>query len=118
MYVSRELLEPLLGGRQIDCIADRLGISYDWLVEALHLPAGTRITGVSVSLRFDRDQVALRVEHPDFVETIPGNVLPEVGAWYGHGVLSWTGPAVGTPPTAPEQMEDWFRPVVKFREFL
>lgn len=83
MNVSRQLLLPLLPeGKEIDCIADRLGVKYDWLAKALHFPEGTKITGVSVSLRFWYDEISLRLESPDFIETEEGNCLPEVQALY------------------------------------
>lgn len=104
MYVSRSLLESLLPeGKTIDCVADKLGAEYAWLAEAMKLPANVRITGVSMALRFVYDQVAIRVECSDFVETLPSNCLPEVQATYKRGVdgkgvfVRWEGPAMSQP---------------------
>lgn len=71
MRCSRELVEALLPpGKVIDCVADKVGpVDYDWLRRALLLPDDCRITGVSASLFFDWDQVAIRVESEAFVET-------------------------------------------------
>lgn len=85
MMVSTHLLLDILpAGKTIDCVADKLGaaVDYVWLHAALLLPADCRITGVSMSLGFDRDQIAIRVESHDFPETEEGCHLPEVRAWY------------------------------------
>lgn len=80
---------------------------------ALKLPANCRITGISNQIYFYSDEIAFRIESPDFVETEPCNVLPEVVALYmDHGKSTiynqhwivesrgyfycWDGPAVET----------------------
>ena len=127
MAVSTDLLLPLIPeGKTIDCVADALGVKYDWLSEALRLPAGSRITGVSMIARFARDEVLIRVQHPDFVETEEGCVLPDVQAVYGwddRGAATfacWAGPAVNTPRVVPHAAGPRWPQAgkVKFREFL
>lgn len=51
---------------------------------ALKLPENCRITGVSADCAFNKDQIAFRIESPDFVETMEGCTLPEVRAVYQH----------------------------------
>lgn len=102
MIISRQLLENLLPeGKILDCVADKLGVAYEWLVEAMKFPVGTRITGVSMAARFVYDQIMLRIEHPDFIETEEGHQMPEVQANYERDAkgtprfVGWTGAAVG-----------------------
>lgn len=102
MNVSRELMEHMLPpGKVIECVADKLGVQYEWLVEAMQLPAGSRITGVSIAVRFFHDEVAIRIEHPDFIETAEARTLPEVQAIYERNAdgsprfVKWCGAAVG-----------------------
>ncbi len=118
MSVARGLLLPLLpAGKStldLDGVADATGERFTWLAEVLLFPAGTKITGVSTALRFDRDEICLRLESPDFVETAQGNQLPGVDAsyhWHGGGMnfMGWSGPAVAVSSS---------EPAVKFREFL
>ncbi len=81
LRVSRTMFEGwLLEGQTVDCVADRLGIKYDWLHKAILLPDNAIITGVSASLYFAQDQVAIRIACPDFVEVPDGVTLPEIDA--------------------------------------
>lgn len=114
LRMSREtalsLLPPGRGPEDLDGIADVAGDGFGWLARALRLPAGARVTGVSTALRFGYDEVCFRIGHPDFAEVPPGNMLPEVEAFYRDGEsgeLAFRGYGIpATPPT------------VKFREFL
>ena len=99
LRVSRPLLEALLPDfrtvallRYGELVKPRLGMFTDVAAQvaeiaapfhsALKLPANCRITGISVGHLFDRDEVAFRIESPDFVETLDGGPLPEVQAVY------------------------------------
>lgn len=123
LNVSCELIRTILPeGKTVadlEGLADESGQRFAWLGEALKLPASAKVTGVSTALRFPYDEVALRVECPDFVETPPGNRLPEVGLVITTGTngkwafLRWEGAAVSGPKARPE-----VAPTVKFREFL
>lgn len=131
LRVSRPLLEALLPDfrtvavlRYGELVEPRLGPSTDVAAQvielaapfhrALKLPASCHIAGISVGYLFDRDEVAFRIESPDFVETPEGGPLPEVTAVYQHRnnflftsgqvkfegssgyFLCWSGPAVET----------------------
>ena len=126
MKVSRELLEELMPDWQTrararygDMVDDRLPKDVEAIAGpyhlALKLPANCRITGISADLLFLYDQIAFRIESPDFVETKPGSQLPSVNAVYHNRYefnfeltdevqlksatgyfLRWDGPAVET----------------------
>jgi hypothetical protein len=102
MRVSGELIRKLLPqGKAIDCLADKISndLDYSWLHDALLLPKNSEITGVSVSIFFYRDEVAIRLRCSDFRETLEGCDMPEVGAEYCRvgdksRFVRWTGIAV------------------------
>ncbi len=120
MYISRELLLAMLPeGR---CVLDLNGIDeggerFAWLVQAMYFPPGTKITVVSSALRFDRKQIALRLDHPDFIETAEAGQLPEVQAlysWTDTGKTTfacWAGPAVKTSLVDSAFVGPWKPPV-------
>ncbi len=100
MYCSREIIESILPkGKTLECYADKVGaVDYSDLKAGLLLPDGATVTGVSIALRFHHDQVAVRIESPDFVETIEGGAFPAIGAHYVRGAngpafIGWTGEA-------------------------
>lgn len=100
MKVSRELLEQLMpdfrtavllrfGDLVVEgqlTIADKLKELAVPFHRALKLPANCRITGISHTYVFDRDEIAFRIESPDFVETPFGCVLPEVQEVYQNSL--------------------------------
>lgn len=108
MTVSRQLLEDLLPDWWT---AVQLPHG-DLLKQVLKLPANCQITNISqvaklaanTSVFFYNEQIAIRVECPDFVETPAGALLPEVLAIYQSPTglvkesyfLFWDGPAVAT----------------------
>ena len=106
MRCSRELIEGLLQpGQVIDCVADRIGVKYDWLREALRLPPDCKITGVSVGAYFSANQIAIRIACPAFQETAEAETLPSVEAIYvateaGARFAGWFGDAVLVVPDA------------------
>lgn len=108
LCVSRELLEQLLSDWKMVALlrfGDLVDSSFS-IVEkfaklakpyhtSLKLPANCCITGISHTYRFQYDQVAFRIECPDFVETQEACMLPEVQAVY-QGSLYWNnGPNTG-----------------------
>lgn len=129
MKVSRQLLEQLMpdwetaaqlrygqmiGGR-FPADVDVISIPYHM---ALKLPDSCSITGISSQLHFYSDEIAFRIESPDFVETEHGCRLPEVQAVYQNKYefnfkptvevqlqsatgyfLCWAGPAVAVQRT-------------------
>lgn len=93
LRVSLELLEKLLPdwrtvaalryGELVEpCLSKDVGKIAAPFHAALKLPRDCYITGISTNAFFDRDEVAFRIESPDFVETSLGCVLPEVQAVY------------------------------------
>ena len=110
------LLEELLSGfeNSTERLADLAGPFH----MALKLPGNCRITGasslrsapwpagISPHHRFEYDQVAFRIECPDFVETAPGNMLPIVGAVYQNSLdMRVTGPGMNQDGFAPGSVE-------------
>lgn len=102
---TRELILAVLPeGRSVldlDGVADESGERFRWLAEAMKLPANAAITGVSAHAYFLKDEIAVRIACEDFVQTQPGNCLPEVAALYRAGAAGaafdgWAGPAVRT----------------------
>lgn len=59
-----------------------LRITHDLLIEALKLPAGTRILDISRDQFFLTDEVALKIEHPSLDSVPPGRPLPVVAPCY------------------------------------
>lgn len=57
-------------------------VSRQLLVGILKFPDGTRLVDVSCLIYFDQDQLALKIEHPDFTPVEPGHVIPEITAEY------------------------------------
>lgn len=62
--------------------------------DALKLPSNCKIVDISHRIRFNRDQVIIRIESPEFIETPPGELLPEVEAIHEFRFLRWEGPAL------------------------
>lgn len=57
-------------------------VSNELLASVLLLPPGCKIVGVSDQLYFDQDQIAIKVESPDFDPVPEGTRVPEAGATY------------------------------------
>ena len=93
MKVHRDLLEQLMPDWQTrararygDMLDDRLPKDVEAIANPYHLvlklPADCKITGMSNQIYFYSDEIAFRIESPDFVEVEPGNQLSEVQAVY------------------------------------
>lgn len=60
-----------------------IDIDHQLLIDALHLPPGTRIINVSDHANFDRDIIAIKVEHPDLPPlSFPGESIRRVKPQY------------------------------------
>jgi hypothetical protein len=115
VYIARELFEKLLpDGTVIDCLADKImspglqDLQFALVHRCLKLPANSRVTGISVAHRFAYDQVSLRVECPDFVETQVNCLIPEVRVLFWNDGTApvfrgWEGPAL---------REDYGKPII------
>jgi hypothetical protein len=100
LLVSTELFEHVLesafgsssprqAGECPDCYLKRIGL--DNLAGALGLPEECRVTAASSHAAFDRNQVALRVESPDFREVPVAGATPYIEAFYNeHGFSHWS----------------------------
>jgi hypothetical protein len=55
-----------------------LRVSTDLLVQALHLPEGTKLNRVCIDVDNPNDIVLFQVEHPDLEPVKPGTAFPEV----------------------------------------
>jgi hypothetical protein len=80
-------------------------VDYDALAAALKLPAGVRIVAVSTTAEFQRDQLLVKVESPEFAETPQCHPLPETQPIYrltntGAEFAGWGFNATTTEPTA------------------
>lgn len=122
MLVSRPLLEDLLPNWQTvvklrygDVTEQDRPEALEDLVkpfhDALQLPANCRITGISASYYFHRDEVAFCLECPDFIETVEGQRVPRVVAVYIRTIdttqfLRWEGPAVACAAEEPVPAQD------------
>lgn len=97
LRVDRRLLEELLPDWRTALLLRYGDVLEGWMYppeeasewaqpfhDALKLPSTCFVTGLSTLLYFDRDQIALRIDSPDFVETVRGEHLPEVQAVYQH----------------------------------
>ena len=94
MRVSRQLLEELMPDWKTAAVLrygelieerlapDRVAEIAEPYHKALKLPTNCRITGISIGFGFDHDEIGFRIESLDFVETLEGNMLPEVQAVY------------------------------------
>lgn len=128
LCVGRELLESLLPDWQtvamlrygsltepsLDGI-DRVEALARPFHRALKLPADCQITGISQHYRFNQDQIAFRIASPDFKETLPWNILPEVEAVYNrlyHSVMEDGIPMPGTNTEASGYFLRWTGPAV------
>jgi hypothetical protein len=58
-------------------------VSRELLQEALHLPPGAIIKDISLQLFFDTDDVAIKIEHPDFTPVYPPSAIPTVRPMLG-----------------------------------
>jgi hypothetical protein len=66
-------------------IADLTGETYEWLRKNLCLPEDCRVTGVSPSIAFVRNAIAVRVCCPEFPEVADGKELPRCEPQYDRG---------------------------------
>ena len=101
-YCSVELIANLMpDGTSIQWLDSERGTiaafgeGYEKLHKSLQLPANCRITGVSPHARFAYNQIVLRIESPDFVETPEAHNIPEVEPFYNkNGFSHWEGSAL------------------------
>jgi hypothetical protein len=61
-----------------------LRVSWDLLRHVLRLPENCRLNAISTNVYFDLDQVAFRVECPDFPPTQEGCPLPVAAPSHSH----------------------------------
>lgn len=101
LRVSNLVLHGLLSDRDLHVLREHYahGGSFEggisMLQRTLMLPDNARVDAVSFHAYFMYDQAALRIECPDFVDTLEGGMLPEVNAEYdSDGFVRWTGSAV------------------------
>ena len=115
MYVERLMLESLIPDWRTvvklcfgDVIKQDCPENFEELLRifyvALKLPDNCKIRRINHYPQFNLDQIALRIECPDFIETLKGCYLPEVQALYKSVqeevkpdwsyFLRWDGPAV------------------------
>lgn len=64
-----------------------LRVSWDLLRHVLRLPENCRLNAISTNVYFDLDQVAFRVECPDFPPTQEGCPLPVAAPTWGRKTL-------------------------------
>ena len=128
VYCSVELIARLMPpGTTVQWLDSELGTvkafgeGYEKLHKALKLPANCRITGVSPHVRFANNEIVLRVESPEFVETPEGGTIPTVEAYYNEkGFDRWIGLGVMNERLLERHEFDSVLPArqVNFREFL
>lgn len=93
--VSTDLLRNLVGPGAVYGQSEEIGdYDYGWLHSALLLPVNCRIDSVSIHHNWDKDEVSIRVESPEFKEVPAGATCEQLHPTYRRmedGRVEWMG---------------------------